>query len=218
MTWHTLDLPPYMKKNVNEMKAMNPEFEFDIYDDNMCKTFIAEHFEANVADAFDRLIPGAYKADLWRLCILYKRGGIYLDIKLKPAHDFKLVELTEEEHFTLDRPLYYIYNGIMACKPANPFLLACIHEIVKNVRIQYYGLNPLAPTGPYMLGKVAIREKAKLNLDIAFSEKHTGEYFVHKGKCIFTAYAQYRIEQRRETRKNPYYMEAWTNKKIYTNT
>ena len=26
---------------------------------------------------FDRLIPGAFKADLWRYCVMYITGGIF---------------------------------------------------------------------------------------------------------------------------------------------
>ena len=33
--------------------------------------------------AYDRLIPTAFKADLWRYCVLYKYGGVYLDVKYR---------------------------------------------------------------------------------------------------------------------------------------
>ena len=35
----------------------------------------------DVLNAYDSLIPGAYKADLFRYLVLYREGGVYLDCK-----------------------------------------------------------------------------------------------------------------------------------------
>jgi hypothetical protein len=70
-----------MRESVELLKSQNPEFTHYLFDDADCREFIAANFDYSVLDAFDRLIPGAYKADLWRYCVLYVRGGIYLDIK-----------------------------------------------------------------------------------------------------------------------------------------
>ena len=82
-----------MAKYVELLKEQNPEFEHYLYDDDDCRNFISKHFDEEVVEAFDLLIPGAYKSDLWRYCILYVTGGIYLDIKYKPIYGFKLIEL-----------------------------------------------------------------------------------------------------------------------------
>jgi len=108
-TWHTKNLPTKMGENVKNLKYKNPEFEYHLYDDYECRDFIKKNFDKEVLNAFDTLIPGAYKADLWRYCILYKNGGVYLDIKFKCEDNFKLIELTDKEYFVLDRP-YARYN------------------------------------------------------------------------------------------------------------
>ena len=53
--------------------------------------FIKNNYPVDVLEAFNKLIPGAYKADLWRYCVLYKLGGIYLDIKYSCVNNFKLI-------------------------------------------------------------------------------------------------------------------------------
>ena len=104
-TWHTKDLPPKMKACVERLKKCNPEFNHHLYDDEDCRNFIKNHFDRDVLNAFDSLIPGAYKADLWRYCILYKKGGIYIDIKFQCENGFKLIEMAvDPENFVLDRP------------------------------------------------------------------------------------------------------------------
>jgi len=104
-TWHSKTLPPKMKECVSQLKKANPEFDHYLYDDADCRRFIAENFDLDVLEAYDRLIPGAYKADLWRYCILYKTGGIYLDIKFRCEPGFSLMDFTKDnETFILDRP------------------------------------------------------------------------------------------------------------------
>ena len=98
-TWHTKNLPPLMRNAVNRIKALNPRFKHALYDDVDCREFIKTNFPVNVLNAYDGLIPGAYKADLWRYCILYINGGIYLDIKYNCTNNFKLIALTEKEYF-----------------------------------------------------------------------------------------------------------------------
>lgn len=52
-----------------------------LYNDVDCRRFLVSTFPPDVVIAYDRLIPTAFKADLWRYCVLYIFGGVYLDIK-----------------------------------------------------------------------------------------------------------------------------------------
>ena len=112
-TWHTKELPPDMKITVEKLKERHPRFEHFLFDDNDCRDFIIKNFDNNVVKAFDSLIPGAYKADLWRYCVLYINGGIYMDIKYSCTNSFRLIELTEKEHWVLDIDGNNIYNEIV---------------------------------------------------------------------------------------------------------
>jgi mannosyltransferase OCH1-like enzyme len=129
-TWKTKDLPPKMKECVENLKKENTEFTHYLYDDNDCRNFIINNFDKNIIKAYDSLIPGAYKADLWRYCVLYKLGGIYLDIKYYCVNGFKLKTLTDKEYFIRDIEASGsgIYNAFMICKPGNKKLLNCINK------------------------------------------------------------------------------------------
>jgi mannosyltransferase OCH1-like enzyme len=133
-TWYTKDLPYNMKQNVDKLKTSNPEFEHYLFDDNDCREFIKNNFHESVLKAYDKLIPGAYKADLWRYCVLYIHGGIYMDIKLNCINGFKLIELTKANHLVKDRlPPLTIYNALMVCQSGSPLLWKAIQIIVINV-------------------------------------------------------------------------------------
>ncbi len=217
MTWKHKSLPPFMQANLNLLRSQNPEFTFHVYSDEDCIQFLTRHFPSDVTDAFHTLIPGAYKADLWRLCILYIYGGIYMDIKLSPIKKFKLIELTESEHYVLDRPnkTLHIYNALMVCKAKNQFLHQCIRQIVHNVNTQYYGESVLSPTGPEMLGRVATIHGYKLPIDLEYPIYYP-DHIKYKGGLILKNYSQYRQEQSQVgTADQPHYCVAWVNRTVY---
>ena len=215
-TWHTKDLPPKMRERVELLKAQNPRFNHHLYDDNDCREFIKKHFKPDVLDAYDRLIPGAYKADLWRCCILFINGGIYMDIKFCCVNGFRLIELTETEHFTKDRPHNSIYNALMSCRKGNLFLFRCIRRIVKNVANKFYGNTPLSPTGPGMLGDVRAKNKFILNIDLNHYEG--GGYIIYKNIFVIsTEYPEYNYERTTAYNNNntKRYNILWENRNIY---
>ena len=224
-TWNTKKLPPKMNENVIQLKKENHEFEYFLYDDNDCRDFIKKHFPKDVLNAFDSLIPGAYKADLWRYCILYINGGIYLDIKYQCMNNFKLINLTYKEHFVLERPSFWeddsygIYNALICCKPNNSILLKCIHSIVDNVQNNYYGKNSLYPTGPGLLGKLYFNHNTKIKEFELFYNHYETKYIVtnqiiYKKIVILENYTEYREEQDK-TSKLPSYHTLWAQRLIY---
>jgi len=216
-TWYTKVLPEKMKERVELLKNQNPGFKHFLFDDDDCRNFIEEHFRQDVLDAYDKLIPGAYKADLWRLCVLFINGGIYLDIKLSCINGFKLIELTDKNHFVKDRTKNGIYNALMVSHKGNLFLLKAIRRIVTNVQNKFYGPGPLWPTGPDLLGSVAIRNNFKgVNIDLIHYKG--GGYVIYKNRFVLsTNYPEY-ADEKGETYKNikkKYYPEMWKERNIY---
>lgn len=208
MTWKTKELPPYMNANLNDLKSKNPQFTFFIYDDADCRKMIETFYPPEVVEAFDTLKPGAYKADLWRLCVLYLWGGIYMDCKLQTVKRFRLLEIVDKEHFVIDRPPGCIYNALIVCKSGNPILKEGIDQIVKNVKARYYGRGPLSPTGPEMLGRIVANYN--LTLEMKYPNNHP-EHIMYKNRLILRNYPEYRREQGGKD----YYITLWNNKNIY---
>ena len=188
LTWSTLDFSPELKLNINTLKERNPEFKFHIYDDNMCREFIAKHFSKNVLNAYDQLIPGAYKADLWRYCVLFINGGIYMDIKLCTIPPFKLIDVTDDEYLVSDRPPNTIYNAFMVCKARNILLKYAISKIMDNVKNKFYGADPLDPTGPRLLGTIvsSLNKSKKKNIKCQLSHYMKGGFITFKNNFVMT--------------------------------
>ena len=77
--------------NAWRWKNLNLDYDIKIYDDQMCNDFLLEEYGQLYSDIFLFIPNGPIKADFWRLCILYKYGGVYSDIDnipLIPIKDF----------------------------------------------------------------------------------------------------------------------------------
>ena len=221
--WHTKDLKPGMLNAVNMMKETNPEFKYHLYDNDDCRVFIEKYFDKEVLIAYDCLIPQAYKADLWRYCILYIYGGIYLDIKFIPVNGFKLINLMDREHFVLENCVpnidnLIISNGFIISKPGNIILKNLILKIIENIKNKYYGDIPVDPTGPSALGKIhksIYNNYSKTDIDIFINFKNDTNYLViYNHYIILNIYSKYREEQN-YNHENKSYRTLWNDRAIY---
>jgi hypothetical protein len=218
-TWHTKNLPPKMLENLEYNKRLNPKFNFVLYDDNDCREFIKTNFDNEVLITFDKLKPGAYKADLWRYCILYINGGIYIDIKFRCVNGFKFISLTEKEHFPTDVKISEypheenkaVYNGLICSLPKNEKLLKAVNTVVENVKNNYYGNSPLDVTGPVMFGSFFEYEEKKNSITRRYVGPQ-GNGVSICGIIVLDEYSQYRNEQ---NKTSIHYNEYWKNKNIY---
>ena len=216
--WHTKDLPPLMKNNYDKLINDNPEFNVYLYDEDECREFINNHFSTDVLNAYNALIPCSYKSDLWRFCVLYINGGIYVDIKYQCVNNFKFIALTEKEHFVRDRPEGHTYTALIITLPQNDILLKCINQIVENVNNKFYGNTSLDPTGPGLLGSFFTNDEISA-FEIYFASsiiehKLNEHYMVYKDSIVLSNFKGYREEQS-QFQKNKYYTLLWEDKNIY---
>lgn len=134
----------------------NPEYEHYYFDDEKCIEFIEKYFDTRVLNAYLSLIPGAFKADLWRCCILYVYGGVYVDadmVCVRPLRDY--VMPNDEFIIARDDPMSksFLYNAFICSTPNHPFLKKQIDAIMQNVesKMKCYHLDI---SGPGLLGKM----------------------------------------------------------------
>ena len=155
-TFETKDMPMGMSKACLSWQMKNPDWEYHFYDKHDRIKFIKEHFPIDVLNAYNTLIPGAFKADLWRYCVLFVYGGVYIDADT--ICEMPLDELIEgNDHFiiTRDDPMAtkWLGNAFIATIPNSPILKECIDRIVekcKHKQLEFY----LDYTGPALMGKV----------------------------------------------------------------
>ena len=150
------ELSLFLKLTTGTVQAAFPEANHTIYTNEALRQFIVDNYDSAVVWAYDSLIPYSYKADLGRFCLLNKLGGWYFDIAVRVANP---VDLGERIEFLAFRDIQRFSYTTWACattvlysKSNNIALQTAIEMIVDNCREQYYGITPLCPTGPTLLG------------------------------------------------------------------
>ena len=216
-TWWTKDnLTPSMFESINTIKTNNPRFHYYLFDDTDCRNFIQKNYGNDVLSAYNTLVPGAYKADLWRYCVLYRFGGIYLDIKYKPLNFFKFINLTEKEHWVLDADNNGIYNALIVARPGNQILKRAIENVVENVKNRFYGGSCLDPTGPGMLSKFfSSEDKKSLDMKHEFYFGDMNNRVIYYNNIpVFKSYQGY-LNDYNNTKKTEHYSALWGQRRIY---
>jgi hypothetical protein len=74
------DIPDYIDSMRHSWTAMNPGWEYQYMSEKDCIEFLDGHYGAKRADAYKKLVKGAYKGDFWRWHCIARFGGVYADI------------------------------------------------------------------------------------------------------------------------------------------
>lgn len=132
----------------------------EFFNDEMCRSFIEDHFDKTLLKCYDKIIPTAYKADLWRYAVIYQNGGIYSDLATKIYTD--LTDHFEDVDLALgiDGPaipqlpvgLFSLQCAFFGASPRNAFLNFVLEEACEKIICNYYGRSPIDITGPTHFG------------------------------------------------------------------
>ncbi|MBN8557765.1 MAG: glycosyltransferase [Proteobacteria bacterium] len=82
-TYRDADVPEALRAGIAELRAMNPGWEYRFYDDAAVADFIRHEFPPEFYRAYCRINPiyGPARADFFRYLVVYRYGGVYLDLK-----------------------------------------------------------------------------------------------------------------------------------------
>jgi len=165
-TWETGDMGGFLQYLTQRMRARNSEYQYEFFDSQQRRNFIENNFDQKVLDCYDRIIPGAFKADLWRYCVLYKQGGIYCDIDMLAIDSFDYFILDGVDFFApIDFPRQHrssmLTNGMFGCVAGCEIMKNCIDIIVDNIQNNVWTASQtediifdyLNFTGPGVLGR-----------------------------------------------------------------
>lgn len=211
-----------MKTAMMKIIKMNPEYEYKYFNNDDCRNYLQENFGDHHVQLFDSLVPGAFKADFFRICYLNKNGGVYIDSSFDAISPLRELIEQDDEFIGPHDMADGIYNAFMCSVPGHIISEENIKLLVYNISNKLYTGNPLGVTGPGSLGKVYKKLYGKIKIGIQNSVKiikHTLDIFSENGgtiswknKIFFnTRYKGYD----KEFRKGGVYHTIWLNRKIY---
>jgi hypothetical protein len=150
---HQTWFEPITREKYPKMSLMTESFrqsgwQYEFYDDDRTAQFLQTHFPSAVYEAYDALLPGAFKADLFRYCVLLIMGGLYadMDVMLESNLD-RLVPPSVGFMTPEDIPgmtvghAHCLWNGFLAAAPGHPFLAQTIQNVVNHARNRYTSVD-----------------------------------------------------------------------------
>eukprot|EP00122_Pirum_gemmata_P021534 Pgem_evm1s20058 len=153
-------------ENVEYLRAINPGYEYILFDEGMIISYLNEHFP-EITPYYQAIDPayGAAKADFFRYIVIYNEGGIYLDLKSTVRKPFDKIILPDDQfllnhwsnfaHYPrmYDNKFGELCQWNIVARPKHPFLKKVINQVLTNIRnydensgVGFWGV--LETTGP----------------------------------------------------------------------
>jgi mannosyltransferase OCH1-like enzyme len=153
-----------VSKENNNISTYFDDHNYFLWDSNSLRKLMVDEGDLDVLEAFDKLKPYSFKADLGKYYVVYKFGGWYSDINnifqsFPPDvkhHDLAIA--ADRQHLTyntwaVQATCFYAEKGHYVLKQA-------IEDVIENCKNNFYGKHALCPTGPTLFGSAV----AKFNL------------------------------------------------------
>ncbi|MES2501582.1 MAG: glycosyltransferase [Pseudomonadota bacterium] len=150
-TYFTKKLSPAIEANIQKLKLQNPGWEYRFYDDQDIEKYIGENFP-ELLEIYNKIKPkyGAARADFFRYLVIYKEGGVYLDIKSTLSQPLDTILESDDKfilaywvfshnpysrHANIDNPNGEFQQWHIISVKGHPFLKAVIENVCKNIQI-----------------------------------------------------------------------------------
>jgi len=144
-------IPPKIGAMLEAWRRLNSDYAYELHDGKDMRHLIKEFFDPTFLQIFDAVGQYQQKADLWRLCVLFLRGGVYVDADYAPLSALAdilpvsaqfaaalcaplVVDAMQPPANCYSRPeaLKRMQNGFIATVPGHPILLLALQRLRWN--------------------------------------------------------------------------------------
>jgi len=162
IVWQTnftdkVTLPVYANYLFNRLFSRGFTYRFVSTDERLA--FIEREFPEETVNAYRRLKIGASQADFWRIAVLIKHGGVYIDIDAHFVRSLEAIVRRKKEVFLLTRDGELTNYFIASCKN-NDHLKKVLERMVSNI-VSRSSNNIYHLTGPGLLNLVLRKEEVQ---------------------------------------------------------
>jgi len=202
----------------------NPGIEIVYYDNDAARAFIGMEFPYGVSLAMESLLPGAYKADLLRYCIMYRFGGMYGDLTqqyILPMRDLisfeedELVLVADRSTLCDGKKIPGIQIAFMAAIPKLPVFKTAIELVVQNTTKNEKGCNPLATTGPSLFAKaLGLHPEQRYRMELQ-QEGHDKYTYIDRRKGNGSVVLTKTPDHHTSLGKRAHYSDMWDKDEVF---
>ncbi len=164
-TWKDSNLPDHLSILAETWKLKHPGWQYVYWTDEMNRDFIKKH-NIEFLSIYDGYNFDIQRVDAVRYFILYKMGGVFIDLDFECFYNIEpllkdqdcIFGLEPEEHCERFKMEMIICNAFMACNPRNPFFKCICDQLKNNEEINSPNcpqwLQILESTGPLKLTRI----------------------------------------------------------------
>ena len=175
---HTLDLK--LRYCIDLMKKLHPDWDFVFFSDGDCEDFVRRECP-EFLELYQWYPRPVLKADLFRLLVVWRLGGFYLDTDFLPkealdplcdeAAVFAYEHVIDQAEYDLRYPRWMrtreqtrtLANYAFGAEPGHPFVRAILDELISRTRAleveDVTDLDVLHATGPDAVTTVYYRDQ-----------------------------------------------------------
>eukprot|EP00942_MAST-04A_sp_MAST-4A-sp1_P003276 g3276.t1 len=165
----------YYERFYKTWELLNPTFEIILWNDERVQTLRQEKELMN-HKAFDLATNYGEKSDILRLELLYRYGGIYVDVDFKCIKPFESFCNTGIDLFigesNVSTNKMELNNALIGCIPTHPIVLQLMKTIqpdpkvlvakMMNIPVQSSPMSTIERTGPLFITNVLLHPTLKL--------------------------------------------------------
>jgi len=148
-------LPLEIINSIDKLKILNPDWEYKFYDEAAIFDFVKIHYGDVMLNHIKKINPkySIVMSDLFKYLVMYKEGGLYLDIKSTASRPLNQI-IKSDDAFLISQwrnqlgfkfwgwglydelikiPGGEFHNWYIAAMPNHPFLLKVINSVLFNL-------------------------------------------------------------------------------------
>ena len=131
--WEWDEIPPIFRTIFQKTVTDNPEYIMHYFGRNQSIDFVSSFYPQYLSDYLS-VNTGAFRADIFRLLVLYSFGGIYNDLGHMFVRSISDV-ITSTDEFVSVKEInnWGIYQSFMAAYPRHPLIKAMIDYVMDMV-------------------------------------------------------------------------------------
>lgn len=156
-TFKSHKLPLLNRLAIKWLKLRNTDYRYEFYDDERIIAFLLTEYGQETLDTYNRLNIGAAKADFFRYAILYKKGGVYLDIDAYIPGRLDAI-IKPDDHAVISREGFpdLFVQWALIYEAGHPFLKRTLDIVIKNIKENTYPESVHWMTGPTAYSKAIL--------------------------------------------------------------
>ncbi len=156
-TWKTNDIPNKWISFTSKVRSLNPEWKYKLWTDKENELFVKTEFP-DFYPMYTGFSKNIMRADVIRYLIMYKFGGVYLDLDYEVLEPFDFGDhslvLPMNRSINYGDPANELGNSIFASVPGHPFWIDVFQDLKNNPPCVNEYLQVLEATGPGLITRI----------------------------------------------------------------